>query len=216
VIAYAMRDRLEAIVETHVLMPRQSKANFDIWLSADRARQQEFAAFSAFLDRSGEGQSVAAWQLTRADGGALPSCPKSEFAIPPRALWPNILPALRITRTMIVPAIGRVNVVSAYRPPALNRCVRGASRSAHLLFKAVDLAPADPADKASLFATLCRLHSLAGPSSGFGLGAYFDPKRPHANDQMRFHIDGAGYRAWGFTYHAASSGCALLTPRNGQ
>ena len=60
------------------------------------------------------------------------------------------------------------------------------------------------------FADLCAMQSKLGAGSRKGLGAYFDPARPEANRQGRFHIDASGYRTWGFDYSARTNPCPLL------
>jgi hypothetical protein len=183
---------------------------FDRWLAAAPGRRADFAAFAAFLHRSGVADIVPPWTLLRADGTSSRRCLAAAFVMPPRRLWPNILPALRLVRARVIPAVGQVEVSSALRDPALNACANGAQQSRHLSFSALDLLPVEQADKHRSFALLCRAWRRAGGGSGWGLGAYYDPARPLQNRVGRFHVDGTGWRTWGFSYRRASSGCNIV------
>lgn len=187
------------------------RAAFDRWLAADPHRAAEVAAFRAFLARHGVADVLPHWTLLRANANKSERCRADPFVLPPRNRWPNIVPALRLVRSTIVPAVGRVEVASAFRLPALNHCSKGASQSRHLTFGAIDLIPLDQPDAATGFARLCSAWRRAGPASRWGLGAYIDPRRPTLNRVGRFHVDATGWRSWGFSYHSASSGCALAS-----
>jgi hypothetical protein len=192
--------------QTHSL----SKADFDLWLTGSRERAAAFQHFSTFLERKGVGEVVPIWSLTRGDKDRTRHCQEAGFVIPPRNLWGNMVPALRLVERRVIPVIGRVEVISVYRSADLNRCARGAPASRHLKFSALDMiAPGQP-DGRTLFVKLCASWKAAGPKSGWGLGAYFDPLRPTSNRQARFHVDATGWRSWGFSKKAASSGCRLL------
>jgi Peptidase M15 len=187
-----------------------SKSDFDLWVEETPERATEFERFSTFLGRNGVGHVVPIWSLTRGDKDRTRLCAGAGFIIPPRHLWGNMVPALRLVERRVIPMVGRVEVVSVYRSADLNRCARGAPASRHLKFSALDMiAPMQP-DGRTLFAKLCASWKAAGPKSSWGLGAYFDPLRPTANRQARFHVDATGWRSWGFSKKAASSGCRLL------
>jgi hypothetical protein len=120
------------------------------------------------------------------------------------------VPALRIVRDRVIPVLGRVEVRSVYRSASLNTCVNGAPQSRHLSFAAIDMVALDQPDSRTTFTKLCAAWIKAGPKSGWGLGAYFDPAKIMANRDARFHVDGTGWRSWGFSKKAASSACRLL------
>ena len=185
-------------------------AAFETWLDAEAKRRQEFSSLTSFLATAGVGDVVPAWSLLREDAGSPPWCDGAGFSMPPRAEWRHIVPALRLVRDKVIPAVGRVELRSGYRTPALNSCVRGAPKSRHLSFSAVDLVALDQPDPQTTFAKLCAAWTKAGQRSGWGLGAYFDPARATANGSARFHIDGAGWRTWGFSKKSASSGCRFF------
>ena len=188
----------------------QSYQAFNTWLAENPRRGDEFADLSAYLSRRGVGQVVPVWTLTRGDANRLRQCDGAGFMLPPRRLWPNIVPALELVRDQVVPAVGKVVVVSVYRSGSLNRCAHGATRSRHLRFAALDLVARDEPDSREVFKKLCSAWQGAGKKSAWGFGAYFDPDRPTANKRARFHVDGAGYRSWGFSTKSASSGCRLI------
>lgn len=186
------------------------RAAFDRWRAEDPARRREFDAFERYLAASDVADVVPAWTLLRANATKSARCRAEAFVIPPRRLWPNILPALRLTRERIIPAIGRVEVYSAFRDPALNSCSRGAGRSRHMSFHALDLVPLDQPDARRSFTRLCAAWRAAGAGSRWGFGGYLDLDRPKENRIGRFHVDGTGWRTWGFSYSRASSICNRL------
>lgn len=186
------------------------RAAFERWIGASPARADNFAAFDRFIAQSGYADVVPSWQLLRANSAQILRCPVAPFILPPRRTWRNILPALRLVREQVIPAVGRVNVASVFRTSSANACSRGASQSRHLTFAAIDLLPIDQPDPVASFRRLCRAWRQAGPASGWGLGAYYDLARRDQNSIGRFHVDGTGWRTWGFSYGRASSSCNAL------
>lgn len=180
------------------------------WLDTVPGRRAAFSALSAELRRAGVGDVVPLWTLLRTNPQVLARCGGPAFMLPPRDQWRNIVPALRIVRDQVIPAVGRVEVASVQRDRALNACSGGASGSRHLSFAAIDLVPLDARDARDAFGRLCRAWRAAGPRSGWGLGAYFDPDRLRQNQRARFHVDGTGWRTWGYSRGSASSGCHHL------
>jgi hypothetical protein len=197
---------------THV-RALDNEAAFKTWLNEQPSRVKEFDALTAFLKREGVGDVVPIWTLAHGDANRLTKCKGAGFILPPRRQWPNIVPALTIVRTHVMPSIGQVEVVSVYRSRGLNLCAGGAQQSRHLTFAALDLIALQRSDNKSLFKTLCAAWQRAGSQSGWGFGAYFYPDRPTANAKARFHVDGTGWRSWGFSKGALSSGCRLIAER---
>jgi Peptidase M15 len=188
-----------------------SREAFETWLREDPARRASYADLRAVLAKAGVADVIPAWQLLRVDGDYAARCSTAYFAMPPKAKWPQIVPALRLVRLKVVPVTGPVEVVSSWRSPEINTCIGGARRSAHLDFRALDLvAPSRAADRRKLFADLCAMQRKAGPGSRMGLGAYFQPEKPAANPAGRFHIDAHGYRTWGFDYTSKTNPCPAL------
>ena len=59
---------------------------------------------------------------------------------PPKRLWKNIMPTLRIIDDLRASFGKPCRILSSYRSPDYNRAVGGASRSQHLEFNALDIA----------------------------------------------------------------------------
>jgi hypothetical protein len=180
------------------------------WLRGAPGRRAAFEELSASLERAGVGDVVPPWKLLRTNPQRLARCGGEPFMLPPRAQWGNIVPALRLVRDRVIPVVGRVDVASVQRDPELNDCSGGAPASRHLSFSAIDLVPLETADARDAFTRLCAAWRRAGPRSGWGLGAYFDLNRPTENRRARFHVDGTGWRTWGFSRRGESSGCHQL------
>ena len=183
-----------------------SEAAFDAWVDESPQRRAEFAGLQAFLINRDVADIVPAWQLTRIDLHYAQRCDLPVFRIPPQDLWENVVPALRLVRDEVVPAVGPVQVLSSFRTSELNRCAGGASGSNHLRFEALDLATAPRRNGLRLYEKLCEMHDIAGPGSAMGLGAYYDFADPSFGGG-RFHIDASGYRDWGRGYTSARSPC---------
>ncbi len=209
VLAREHRDTLLREIVAPLPGAADSRLAFEGWLEEDPARGEEFARFTAFLAEEGVADVVEPWQLMRIDSYYARECEVEPFTIPPEELWPNVLPALRLVRDEVVPTVGPVSVLSSYRTPELNACARGASRSNHLEFSALDLATEPRRRGEDLYRELCAMHDAAGPESRMGLGAYYDP----ADEGFaggRFHVDGEGYRSWGRSYTSATSPCRVF------
>ena len=190
------------------------EAAFRRWLDEDPDRPATFARFEQFLQDEGVSGIVPAWQLMRVDAFYARRCEEPPFAIPPEELWPNVVPALALVRDHVVETFGPVEVRSSWRSPQINVCARGASRSNHLDFAALDLGTADRRRGADLYRELCEMQQRAGPGSAMGLGAYFRPDEPESGGG-RFHIDAQGFRTWGRDYTSRSSPCPALTAGRG-
>jgi hypothetical protein len=57
---------------------------------------------------------------------------------PPRELWPNMAATARVLDRFRLRIASPVRIVNAYRSPAYNKCIGGATRSQHLMFNALD------------------------------------------------------------------------------
>lgn len=172
---------------------------FATWRAGDA--KAEVAAIEAYLAREGVGDVLPLADILRSDARWRLCLGADPFAVPPRAMWPAMVPTLRYVRGHVVPAVGRVRVVSGYRDARANICFRGARESRHLRFAALDLEPLDRRiDRTALIAALCPLHARTGAARAVGLGIYAG---------TRFHIDTAGFRRWGSDYRAGSSPCRV-------
>lgn len=176
-----------------------SHSAFQEWLSGDDARAAAFARFETMLARERVADVVSnegLWLVDRLS----PECVSAPFVVPPESEWSNIAPTLRFIRDHVVPAIGPVRVVSAYRDDAFNTCIGGARRSAHRSYQALDLVPvAADITRADLIERLCELHAREGAGARIGMGIY---------SGVRFHIDARGYRGWGGDHRGTSFPCS--------
>jgi hypothetical protein len=193
-----------------ISQPTQDHAAFQRWLDQDPNHARDFAEFDAFLAKEGVRDVVPSWQLVRGDGSVGAVCTGHPFQVPPRSLWPNVVPVLHFVRKEIVPRTGPLEANSAWRSATANLCARGASHSRHLTFSGIDFVVQRKLESRELFRLLCGLQAELGPRSRFGLGAYFDPSSPKKNAKGQFHVDLAGYRTWGFGYGGGTSACIKL------
>jgi hypothetical protein len=162
-----------------------SDTQFEAFLRED-SNADRFQELVAYLDSEGVGDVVPVPHLLR-QGTDWANVDLSPFAIPPDSLWPEIVATLEVLRDDVVPAVGTIEVVSAFRSVAYNEVAGGAKRSKHLQFSAVDIIPLDDIDRNELHTRLKTVWEEQGPSKEIGLGLY---------DGVRFHIDTGGFRTW--------------------
>jgi hypothetical protein len=181
-----------------LLPPANDQTAFERWLAADVSRTDSFARFEALLTREGVSGVVPSYELWLTDQ-INRECVVEPFTAPPESAWLHIVPALRFIRDHVEPAIGDVRVASAYRDEAFNICVRGAPRSAHRDYYALDLVPVESGvSRTRLIETLCPIHAREGAGRQIGMGIY---------QARRFHIDARGFRGWGEDFHRATFPC---------
>lgn len=149
-------------------------------------------AFERYLAEQGLAEVAPLYQLLRS-ASDWQRCAAEPFALPPEALWPSAGRTLSLLKALREDGvIGRFEVVSAYRAPALNRCAGGSANSAHTWAYAVDLWLEQPAP------ALCEFWKAHGQRWQMGLSRY---------PSGRIHIDTAGYRTWGEDYTRGSAFC---------
>lgn len=179
------------------LAPREPDvADYQTWI-AKPENAQSTKKLQAFLNQQGVGEVLPLYQLLRSDT-KWKLCGAEPFIVPPERLWRNMVPTLRVVRDKVIPAVGPVEALSVFRSKEINSCIRGASASYHMQFKAIDMRPVKSVTRDQLIVKLCGLHYREGAALNMGLGIY---------SGTRFHADAAGYRRWGSDYHAASSPC---------
>lgn len=110
------------------------------------------------------------------------------YALPPDSLWKNMIPTLKLVQEEIEPLIGDVIIVSGFRTMEYNEPAGGASRSRHLFFDAVDVAPVTDIPERVMKKRLRKFYYEHGKEYNLGLGLY---------DHKRFHVDTWKYRNWG-------------------
>lgn len=180
----------------------QDEPGYRSWYLALPARAVQVKAFNDYLVGAEVGGVVPTWQLFRT-ATSWQRCGAQPFEIPPTDEWPHIVNTLRYIRDYVIPALGPVEPVSAYRNPALNVCAGGAPESAHKLYSAIDMVPLRPITREAMMRTLCGDHSLHGADYHAGLGFYAF---------MRFHVDSTKFRRWNMDPAVAAECPPIVQP----
>ena len=181
------------------LAPGQTYEDYQAWLRRAPANRAAVDAFQSRLRAEGVHGVVPVWQLIRTSS-SWRQCAAQPFEVAPADKWAHIVQTLKFVRDEVVPAIGPVEALSAYRNERLNSCSNGAPRSAHRHFYALDLTPVGAdVTRARMISTVCRAHTRNGRAHSTGLGFY---------SGLRFHVDSNGFRRWGPNGRGATSPCA--------
>jgi hypothetical protein len=155
----------------------------------------EIVAFERFLKSHRVHNIVPTEQLLKT-ARFWQRCNSDPYAIPPKNLWPNIVPTLKVVKQLKrVGALPHPIGASVYRNPELNVCAGGSEKSRHLLFSAIDF---DIEANPTSLPKLCRQWRKLGPKMKIGLGFY---------TPTRIHIDTSGFRTWGGNHQRDSSLC---------
>ena len=162
-----------------------TQQSVDRYLRQDDHRAR-FAQMLDYFDRRGVGEVVEPQSLLR-QGTDWLDIGEPAFAIAPESLWPTMVATLTLLRDELVPSIGPVEVLSAYRTDNYNRKTGGSRSSKHRDFCGLDLVPQSNISRKELVEELKALHARLGPASHMGLGF---------SSNLRFHIDTCGYRTW--------------------
>lgn len=165
----------------------QDEAGYRAWIAAATWRPAYVKAFDDWLTAQGIAGIVPTWQLLRT-ASMWKTCGAEPFEVPPSSEWPHLIETLHYVRDHVIPVVGPVEAVSAYRNETLNVCAGGAKESAHRWLYALDLVPLRPTTRPALMRGLCAIHAWQGGGSAVGLGFY---------KGLRFHIDSKKYRKWG-------------------
>ena len=164
----------------------QDEPGYRSWYLAAPEHALQVRAFNDYLASAQVAGIVPTWQLLRT-ATAWKECGAQPFEVPPTSEWPHIIQTLRYVRDYVIPTVGPVEPVSAYRNPALNRCAGGAPESAHKEDSAIDMVPLQPITREVLIKSLCDVHTAHGAAYGAGLGFYAF---------LRFHVDSTKFRRW--------------------
>lgn len=175
----------------------QDEPGYRSWYMAAPWRAAAVKSFNDYLSTYQVAGVVPTWQLLRT-ASDWQRCGAPPFEIAPTSEWPNIVQTLRYVRDRVIPTVGPVEPVSAYRNAALNICAGGANASAHRFMQAVDLVPLRPVSREALMRELCAMHRREGEPYGVGLGFYAF---------HRFHIDTRKFRNWGFGHTPEAEQC---------
>jgi hypothetical protein len=180
----------------------QDEPGYRNWYAASPAHAASVKSFNDYLTEYRVGGVFPTWQLLRT-ATSWQRCGQQPFEVPPTTEWPHIVQTLRYVRNYVVPAVGPVEPVSAYRNPALNACAGGAPESAHKHYSAIDMVPLRPITREQMMRTLCRVQAKRGPDYQVGLGFYAF---------MRFHVDTTKYRRWNMDPAVASLCPSIVHP----
>lgn len=197
-VAYAYPNTADGYV-----IPGQDLAGYRAWVISNPAGAAALGAYADYLTQAGVGDVVPLWQLART-ASDWAKCGQPPFEVPPSAVWPNIVNALRFVRDHVKPAVGEVEALSAYRNPVLNLCAGGSRQSVHQSNSAVDLVPRHPFARNELMSRLCTVHARWAMGNNAGLGFYVG---------IRFHIDTWKYRLWGITAEEGGDQCRIALER---
>ncbi len=173
--------------------PSTPEQRFRDWTSLREAAG--VADYQAYLRREGVAEAVPMNSLLRS-ARRWRSCDAAEFALPPRPMWPHIVPTLQALKRL--QAAGLVDgklAVSGYRNETLNACAGGSARSRHMSNNALDL---DIPGAAGDVQRLCAYWREQGPAMKLGLGFY---------TETRIHLDTSGFRTWGSDHTWRTSLC---------
>ena len=180
------------------LAPGQTAQDFEAWARRSPANIRELAAFRDYLAAQGLESVVPMWQLIRTSS-SWRECGAQPFEVPPRDKWGRIVKTLTFVRDDVIPSVGQVETLSAYRNGELNACSNGAPKSAHREFFALDLTPVNKTlDRSAMISSVCKAHAQDGREYNVGLGFYTG---------RRFHVDLSGFRKWGANGKGATSPC---------
>lgn len=180
----------------------QDEPGYRNWYAAAAGHAIGVRSFNNYLLTYQVAGIVPTWQLLRT-ASSWERCGAQPFEIPPATQWPHIVQTLRYLRDHVIPIVGPVEPVSAYRNPLLNICAGGVPESAHRHFLAVDLVPLRPIAREVMMEQLCAAHARRGDGYQVGLGFYAF---------QRFHIDSMKFRKWGADGSPEASPCAVPLP----
>ena len=182
----------------------QDEPGYRSWYLAAPGRAAQVKSFNDYLLGAQVGGVVPTWQLLRT-ATSWQACGAQPFEVPPTEDWPHIINTLRYIRDYVIPVLGPVEPVSAYRNPSLNVCAGGAPESAHKLYSAIDMVPLRPITREAMMRTLCGDHSTHGEAYHAGLGFYAF---------MRFHVDSTKFRRWNMDPAVAAECPPIVHPED--
>jgi len=180
------------------LAPGQTAQDFEVWARRTPANVRALGQFRDYLAAQGLETVVPMWQLIRTSS-SWRECGAQPFEVPPPDKWGRIVKTLKFVRDDVIPVVGEVETLSAYRNGELNACSNGAPKSAHREFFALDLTPVNKAvERSAMIRSVCQAHARDGQDYDVGLGFYTG---------RRFHVDTSGFRRWGANGKGATSPC---------
>jgi hypothetical protein len=187
-----------AVAQAQSSAPGQAHADYLAWLARSPENRDAVRSFRTHLATKGVEDVIPTWQLIRTSS-SWRQCAAERFEVAPVGKWDNIVKTLSFVRDEVAPALGGVEALSVYRNEKLNSCSRGAPKSAHARFFALDLVPAsEEVGRTDMIRRICHAHAKNGRDNNIGLGFY---------SGNRFHVDSSGFRKWGADGRGATSPC---------
>lgn len=156
---------------------------YAVW---SRKHGDEILAYQNFLDEKAVGDIVPLAQLLKS-ARDWKKCHAEPFTLPPKELWPNLVPTLLV--------VGKLKSDGVLINPVLNVCAGGSAKSKHLQLNAIDF---DIEASPTSLETLCNAWRTLGQELQLGLGFY---------SPSRIHLDTLGFRSWGSDYTYKTSLC---------
>ncbi|ENW17233.1 hypothetical protein L313_2993 [Acinetobacter haemolyticus CIP 64.3 = MTCC 9819] len=187
-----------------ILQEKRIPSSYLQW-AMQAQHQQQIQAYKNFLKAQGIDSFIPDFEFFQT-ARDWQKCNYAEYEVPPRELWNNSIPTLKILKQLVEQKrIDQFTVTSVYRNYALNRCAGGAGGSKHVFNAALDFRIGsenpDSIEQIRIENTkkkLCEFWIEQGEALNMGLGVY-------ASGQI--HIDTAGYRTWGVDHRYTSSPC---------
>lgn len=178
----------------------QYQHQFEVWEKEHHSKLDEYATYIAQYLKDPPEPFYLAYT-----GHSMPKqCEIYRFSIPPKKEWKNIVAALKIIEQLQKQGtFQRYQIISTYRSPELNQCVKGAKKSQHMHNYAVDFKVFDQRGQAyqpdqDIEKKLCQFWHAKGHKLNMGFGLY---------PSHIYHIDTVSFRTWGGNYHQESSPC---------
>ncbi|MGP9491132.1 D-Ala-D-Ala carboxypeptidase family metallohydrolase [Psychrobacter sp. AOP7-B1-24] len=178
--------------------------DFNVWLNNNSYRAKQVAEYQRYLISQVGAKNVPPLSQLLTTARSWKKCGYEPYQLPPKELWPNIVPTLRLYSELkkqgILPASSEIR--SVYRSPGLNDCAGGADSSKHMNASAMDIWVPEYESNLWQLSTmqdgLCQFWQYQGAAHNFGLGLYATGA---------IHLDTDGYRKWGFHHASSSSSC---------
>lgn len=176
----------------------QSERAYRKWLEENPAKAEMVRQYQSFLNDNNVGEIIPMRELLQgcADN---PLKPELAFDVPPKALWPNIVPTLKWFDANARPIIGKVRLYHGYRNPDANKAC-GSRSPVHPANSAIDFVPMEMHDPAKIERLMCSAFRAKGKTAKIGMGFY---------GVGLIHIDTRGYRSWGPDTRSATSPCKV-------
>ncbi|TWF54303.1 peptidase M15-like protein [Neorhizobium alkalisoli] len=140
-------------------------------VNAMAAGPSEESRFAAFVINLGLKNFKPYELLTMGHQHSNPNSPAFGLnTLPPEALWPNIVPTIRVLDNLRDLLNAPIVIQSVYRSPAYNTAIGGEANSQHMEFRAIDFIAkslSSPADWAAVLRQMRANGAFAG-----GIGTY--------------------------------------------